>query len=167
MLKKLDKIIFLKLYNFAINHRRISKAVVFISKLSSKLFAAIYFAAIIYLIYGGRTLRSLILIPALFYFLAKLIPYFYNRNRPFVRYNIKVLVKQRKDHSFPSTHTGSSLIIALALLNINFEIGIIMVFAALLTAFSRIMTGVHYPSDILGSWLIAVALHLGGLYFIV
>jgi len=167
MLKKLDLKILFKLYNFNINHRRLSEAVVFISKFSSVFFSTIYFAAVIYLIYNDKVLKEFILIPAVFYFLAKVIPYLYNRIRPFAKHNIKALVEQRKDHSFPSTHTGSSLIISLAFLDINPEIGIIMIFLAILTALSRIMTAVHYPSDILGTWLIVLILHFGFLNFLI
>jgi undecaprenyl-diphosphatase len=52
-------------------------------------------------------------------------------------------------------------------LNINFLFGILMVFLAILTAISRVMVGVHYPSDILGAWVIALTLHFLGVNFLI
>jgi undecaprenyl-diphosphatase len=99
--------------------------------------------------------------------MTKLIPYLYNRRRPFAEFSLKSLIKQREDHSFPSTHTASSLIISLVLLNISLELGFILIFLAVLTALSRIMVGVHYPTDIIGAWLLALATHFLALIFLI
>lgn len=163
MLKKIDQKIFFAIYNFTVSHNFISKLAVFITKFSSKFFSLIYFTVGGWLIYNSDPrLRSFILVPAAVYLTVKLIPLLYNRRRPFAEYNLKNLVKQREDHSFPSTHTSSSFIISLALLNINFEIGVLMLFIAALTAVSRIMAGVHYPSDILGGFSLALIINLLG-----
>ena len=37
------------------------------------------------------------------------------------------------------------------------------VILAVLTALSRIMVGVHYPSDVLGAWVIVLMLHFLGI----
>ena len=160
MIKKLDQKIFFKLYNFTVRQQRVAKLVVMITKYSPKIFSTIYISTAIYLIYNSDSRTKIfILIPAAVYLTAKLIPLLYNRRRPFAEYSLESLVKQRKDHSFPSTHTASSMIISLAVLKINFQLGILMVFLAVLTAFSRIMVGVHYPSDVLGAWVIVLMLH--------
>lgn len=160
MIKKFDKKVFFKLYNFTIERQLLAEIVVLITKYSSKIFSTIYLAAAIYLTFiGDPRIKAFILIPAAVYLLAKVIPYFYNRRRPFAEYSLKSLVKQRSDHSFPSTHTTSSLIISLALLNLSIELGVFMIFFAVLTACSRIMVGVHYPTDIIGGWFIALAVN--------
>lgn len=168
MIKKLDKKIFFKLYNFTLSRQLFSELVVLINKYSSKFFSTIYITTAIYLIYSSDSrIKLFTLIPAAVYLTARLIPYLYNRRRPFAEYSLDTLVKQRDDHSFPSTHSGSSMIIALAVLNINFKLGILMIFLAVLTALSRIMVGVHYPSDILGAWLIALSLYFTGMNFFI
>jgi undecaprenyl-diphosphatase len=162
MIKKIDQKIFFILYNFTVSHQLISKLAVFITKFSSKFFSLIYFSVGGWLIYNSDPrLRSFILIPAAVYLIVKLIPLLYNRWRPFAEYSLKSLVKQRSDHSFPSTHAASSVIISLIVLNINFQLGMLMIVLATLTSFSRIMVGVHYPTDIIGAWILA------GLTFII
>jgi undecaprenyl-diphosphatase len=156
MVKKLDRKIFFMLYNYTLSHHQFSKFTVLITEYSSKFFSAIYISTVIYLIYNGDyRVKTSILIPAAVYLTAKAIPFLYNRKRPFAEFSLEALVRQRGDHSFPSTHAASSLIISLVVLNINFLFGILMVFLAILTAISRVMVGVHYPSDILGAWVIA------------
>jgi len=160
MINKIDQKLFFRLYNFTVSHELVSKLAVFITKFSSKFFSIIYFAVGGWLIYNSDPrLRTFILIPASVYLIVKLIPGLYNRRRPFAEYGLQNLVKQREDHAFPSTHTASSLIISLVVLKISFELGIIMFVLAVITAFTRIMVGVHYPSDILGGWLIALMLY--------
>lgn len=160
MIKKIDQKIFFAFYNFTVSHEFISKLAVFITKFSSKFFSVIYFCVVSWLIYNrDYRLISFILIPALVYLIVNLIPFFYNRRRPFAEYNLKNLVKQREDHSFPSTHTASALIISLAILAISLELGILMIVLAVITAFSRIMVGVHYPTDILGAWILAAVIN--------
>lgn len=166
MLKKIDHKIFFIMYNFTLSHDLLSKLAVFITKFSPKFFSLIYFAAGGWLIFNSDPrLRSFILIPAAVYLTVKLIPILYNRKRPFAEYSLKSLVKQREDRSFPSTHTASSLIISLAVLNISPGLGIVMLGLAVITALSRIMVGVHYPTDIIGAWLLAVIINFLALIF--
>ncbi|MFW6229611.1 MAG: phosphatase PAP2 family protein [Halanaerobium sp.] len=168
MIKKIDKRIFFVLYNFTISHNFISKIAVFITKFSSKFFSTIYFAVGGWLIYNSDPkLRVFIIIPAAVYLVVKSTPILYNRRRPFAEYGLKKLIKQRQDHSFPSTHTASSLIISLTVLNISFELGFLMIILAVITALSRIMVGVHYPSDVLGGWLISIIFYLLGINILV
>lgn len=166
MIKKIDQKIFFALYNFTVSHEFVLKLTVFITKFSSKFFSLIYFTVGGGLIYNSDPrLKVFVLIPAAVYLTAKLMPFLYNRSRPFAEFDLQNLVKQREDHSFPSTHTASSMIISLAVLNINFQLGILMIFLAVLTALSRIMVGVHYPSDVLGAWMISLIFHFVALNF--
>ncbi len=168
MFKKLDKKIFFQLYNFTVYHQQFSKLVVLITEYSSKLFSTVYLSTLIYLIYSSDPIiEEFILIPAAVYLSAKIIPLLYNRRRPFAEFSLEALVKQRSDHSFPSTHAASSLIISLSFLNINLFLGMLMIVLGILTALSRIMVGVHYPSDILGAWLIALTFNFFGVQILI
>ena len=164
MLKKLDQKLFLKIYAYTAADKRLSSTAVFITKISSLFFSIIYFSAGGWLFYNNRGyLKFYLIIPASVYLLVKIIPYIYNRKRPFVLFNKSNLVKQREDHSFPSTHSASSMIISLVIFNINLPLGILMILMAVITGFSRIMVGVHYPSDVIASCLTAGFIFLFGL----
>lgn len=166
MLKKLDQKLFLKIYNFTVERELLASTAVFITKISSKFFSIIYFTAAGWLIYNNDSrLKAFILIPAAVYLAAKIIPQIYNRSRPFAVLDIKNLIEQRSDHSFPSTHSSSSFIIALAVLKLNLLAGIILILAAIFTAISRIAVGVHYPGDVLGGICLAVVVNFSAVIF--
>ncbi|MGL5941440.1 MAG: phosphatase PAP2 family protein [Waterburya sp.] len=67
------------------------------------------------------------------------------------------------DYSFPSGHAMSSMSFALVLIILTWNsswrwltliVGSLFVFSI---AWTRLYLGVHYPSDILGGWMIAIA----------
>lgn len=89
--------------------------------------------------------------------------FLYQRSRP----SIEWLVNTTGD-SFPSWHTASTMLIAGVLaiiihqrmnsLLIRSLLQGALLFVAVLVALSRIYVGVHYPTDIVGGWLLALCL---------
>ncbi|PKM66613.1 MAG: hypothetical protein CVU95_10045 [Firmicutes bacterium HGW-Firmicutes-2] len=131
----------------------------FIAVYASKIFMTIYGVYIIFLI----IIRDPILIPFLVGPLLSLlsvviIRHFVKRERPFVMYAIEPLISHDKGPSFPSKHGTSAFAIAFAIFWIHPLIGGVAIVLALLTGISRIMVGVHYPSDILAGLLIAIGM---------
>ncbi|MCI8514980.1 MAG: phosphatase PAP2 family protein [Lachnospiraceae bacterium] len=81
---------------------------------------------------------------------------FIARLRPFqVREGIVLLIREPGEFSFPSGHTLSSFEAAFVLFYMDRRIGAGALFLASLIAFSRLYLFVHYPTDVLGGFLLA------------
>ena len=157
MLKSLDRFFFFKLFNLASENRFIGRAAVLITNYSANLFSFGYFLMLAYLLYNlNRKIIPFIIGPASTYFIVRLINYLYLRPRPFVSFEIESLIDHTACASFPSMHSSSAFVIAIAIYNIHPTLGKVMLGFALITAVSRVMVGVHYPSDILGGLILAI-----------
>lgn len=80
------------------------------------------------------------------------------RPRPFVALGITPLIAHAADSSFPSDHTLIGVALVGPLAWRVPRLGLWLVGWALLVGMARVMAALHYPSDILGSALLAVAL---------
>lgn len=73
-----------------------------------------------------------------------------DRARPFTAHpGVLVLVDRSKDPSFMSDHSIVAGAVAVGLLYAVRKIGIVMIVAAMVMAFTRVYVGAHYPSDVL------------------
>ncbi|MGG3887539.1 undecaprenyl-diphosphatase [Metabacillus fastidiosus] len=124
---------------------------------------AIYMFALTLLllwIFGGKSMKHAVLyaggtgIVALV--INVLIAHIYYEPRPFVTHHIHTLIPHAKDASFPSDHSTGAFAIAIAMWYRYKKIGIPMFILALLTGFSRIWAGLHYPFDVVGSLIVAI-----------
>jgi membrane-associated phospholipid phosphatase len=80
------------------------------------------------------------------------------QDRPFVDHPSQtVLVSHHAaDNAFPSDHASVAFAIAFAVLLVTWRVGIWFMLFALAIGFGRIFEGVHYPSDILASFLVGL-----------
>lgn len=78
------------------------------------------------------------------------------RIRPYeVIDGLKCIVAPAHDLSFPSGHTGSSFSSAVAIYkNLPRKYAIALLVLAVFISFSRIYVGIHYPTDVLGGFLV-------------
>lgn len=82
---------------------------------------------------------------------------FYFHPRPFVEHNVKKLIQHSSDSSFVSDHGTLVFSIAILLFLRKDRLANITLLWATLVGLSRIYVGVHYPADIIGSFLLAGA----------
>jgi undecaprenyl-diphosphatase len=88
--------------------------------------------------------------------LGSLIGIFYYEPRPFVHNKVNLLVSHAADTSFPSDHSLGTMSIALGINNYYKICGKILIILSLLVGISRVYIGVHYPMDVLGSYLVVL-----------
>lgn len=69
---------------------------------------------------------------------------------------VTLLLSRPHGHSFPSGHSINSMVAAVALFLNNKKIGIPAVIIATLIGFSRMYLFVHFPTDVLGGFAIAI-----------
>lgn len=73
---------------------------------------------------------------------------------------VAMLISRPHGHSFPSGHSINSMVAAVALFLNNKKIGIPAIVLATLIGFSRLYLFVHFPTDVLGGFAIAVLVAL-------
>ncbi|MEK7197893.1 MAG: phosphatase PAP2 family protein [Patescibacteria group bacterium] len=87
--------------------------------------------------------------------IVSLIRFFYHRPRPFEAYDVHVLITNN-EFSFPSGHAALFFAMATAVYFYNKKLGLWFFAAAILMGFGRVVSGVHYPSDIIGGAVIGI-----------
>ena len=74
---------------------------------------------------------------------------------------VTLLLSRPHGHSFPSGHSINSMVAAIALFLNNKKIGIPAIIIASLIGFSRMYLFVHFPTDVLGGFAIAILVAIG------
>jgi undecaprenyl-diphosphatase len=85
----------------------------------------------------------------------ELIHLFYHRPRPFLTYQLHPLISD-EEWSFPSGHAAFFFAMASAIYFYNKKWGTGFFVATLVVTISRVVAGLHYPSDILGGMIIGM-----------
>jgi undecaprenyl-diphosphatase len=74
---------------------------------------------------------------------------------------VTLLLSRPHGYSFPSGHSINSMAAAVALFLNNKKIGIPAIIIATLIGFSRLYLFVHFPTDVLGGFVIAILVVIG------
>lgn len=84
------------------------------------------------------------------YLLSRFIGFLYFRPRPFVSLDITQVISMTPfSKSFPSSHALVSFALATLLFTYSKRLGTWAILIAIFIAISRVLVGVHYPSDVL------------------
>lgn len=84
-----------------------------------------------------------------------------NRQRPSEKYNLLPIDGSKKTgHSFPSIHVATSLSITLAVLRYGPNMGLLLFTLTISIIIARLLSGVHYISDIIASIIIALIINI-------
>ena len=109
-------------------------------------------------------LLMMVLIPAAVLLVVTIIRKLVNRPRPYEKHNSPSLFERDgSGESFPSRHTASAFVLAMSGFALSVYIGAVLLLIATIIALTRIITGVHYVSDVLAGMIIAVG--AGSVFF--
>lgn len=113
------------------------------------------------------TTAKIILVPLTGFLAVTVIRKFINAPRPYTLYNITPIIHKEKAYeSFPSRHTFSITIIAMAILYYNVHLGTAMLVLAVVLGTTRVIAGVHFVKDVVAAWIIGVCWGIVGLWII-
>ena len=161
--------IFFFLYNFAHKSILVDYLIIFTADILPYL---VILAAIIFMLAHHDVLKSkdpmkafikkwreILLVffsSATAWFLSYVLKYAFHTSRPFVVFsNVHSLVSEY-DYAFPSGHATSFMALAISIFLIHKRAGYVFITFAILIGIARIMAGVHFPSDVLGGWVLGV-----------
>ncbi len=163
MLEEINHYLFFQINQFATKSSTLDllaiQAAEYLQYLTILTFAAL-------LLFGKRPIKFIALLSLYTFILARVINYsiqkIYYHPRPFMdELGTNILAHSAKT-SFPSNHTTFMLSVAFILLYFKETrtIGVILSLTGLISGFSRVYCGVHYPFDIIGSIFVSIVASL-------
>ena len=147
------------LYNAATHNDRLKKAAVLLSRSAELFFFVIYGVGALIILAAGKylMLAKYLLIPFMTLCYNTFMRRMLKRPRPFVREEGVVSLRGHKtSYSCPSNHAASAAVIAMAWYCIWPTAALLLLIPAFFTGVSRMMTGEHYPFDVLLGWIIGI-----------
>ncbi len=106
-----------------------------------------------------REWGALIFLPIATWAVTDFLKMIFLKARPYESMIIEPLSMPGSMDSFPSGHAAFYMAVALAVYRYHKKAGIFFIVLAALLSVARIITGVHFPVDIIGGWLVAYLLY--------
>ncbi|MEE3379899.1 MAG: phosphatase PAP2 family protein [Lachnospiraceae bacterium] len=121
----------------------------------------------LYLLDRSDLLLPVLVVPATGFVVVSLMRHVIHSKRPYEVYDFTPIIqKETVEHSFPSRHVCSAVLIAMAFLQLDVSNGLeILLLAAILSAL-RVLGGVHFPKDVIAGYLMGLGFSLLGYYLV-
>ncbi len=157
----LDTQLFFLLNNLAGQSPLFDEIIVFLASYPGYILIVLFLALVFFSHYSKPEKLQILLVTGISVIIARfgiteLIRFFYHRPRPFIDLPVNQLLTSN-EWSFPSGHATFFFALATAVYLYNKKWGIVFYIATILMTISRVVAGVHYPSDIIGGAVIGIA----------
>ncbi len=141
-----------------------AKGIHIANKLCTGIMYLAYPLLLVYLFFFGKlssyfSFTKALLVPAVSFVLLTVVRALINRPRPYEAFEVQpVIPKDTKGNSFPSRHVFSATIIAMTFVLMSpwSWLGLIFLCVSVLLAVVRVVSGVHYISDVVAGLAIAI-----------
>ena len=169
----MDQQIFFWLYNLANKNQFLDWLLIFLAKYLIFNWVVILLGALLLILFLERNWRrrfyfsSLTIISVILSrgIMTEIIRYLHYRPRPFETLDIESLINHAATASFPSGHMAFIIPIALVFFLMRRRLGVWFLLGSILIGLARVVVGVHWPSDILGGFIIGV-ISFGIVYYL-
>lgn len=142
------------------DHPEMARGIHIANKLCTLIMYAAYPLLLLYLLVQKDVmLLRAFLVPAVSFVLLSVGRYFINRPRPYEAFGVPpVIKKDTKGKSFPSRHVFSATMVAMTFLFASpwMWLGIAFLCVSFMLAVVRVVSGVHYISDVIAGIVVAV-----------
>lgn len=152
------KTFYLTINQFINKFSFIKSGIFFLSKFCPWIIGVFYslFVLKLYLEHGVNQTLHLLYLPLLTATICAVLRIVINRPRPWQKYSFQPIDdKNRGGHSFPSIHVGLALSITLCVIPFGPNMSLLLMTVTIVIIITRLLTGLHYISDILFSIIIA------------
>ena len=115
--------------------------------------------------YSSKVFLKFMLIPLFTFIFVSVVRVIINAQRPYEKYDYTPVVrKSTQGKSFPSRHTVSAFIIAMAFLYLQSRLGFVMLGVAAAIGIVRVLSGVHFIRDVISGAALGVLIGVLGFF---
>ena len=142
----------------------LAKGIHIANKLCTGIMYLAYPLLLVYLFFFGKfssyfSFEKALFVPAVSFILLSVFRKAVNRPRPYEKFQLPpVIKKDTKGHSFPSRHVFSATMIAMTFLLMSpwSWLGVIFLLVSIALAVVRVVSGVHFISDVIAGIIVAI-----------
>ncbi|MEA5084418.1 MAG: phosphatase PAP2 family protein [Lachnospiraceae bacterium] len=153
------------LINYVNKKNSLKKTVLFLDTYAPKVVTWIfYFTLALLAIKRDMRVVWVALIPWITFFSVTIIRNQLNLKRPFEELNFNSLLPHSAGRACPSRHASSSVIITIAVYYVYPMLGIVAGILSIVICCTRVLTGVHYPRDVVCGAIIGIVFGFFGFF---
>lgn len=142
--------------------------IISINKIVTRLIYMAFLILIAYLVLNKdeRVVR-VILVTGISFIAVSIFRHIYDEERPYTQYDFRpIIIKEKAGESMPSRHVFSAFVIAMTFGYFNWGLGACMLVLGIIMAVGRVVSGVHFPRDVIVGAMIGIISGIIGFWIV-